>query len=219
MVTTLTDLQAYGDELAARIDAGFKSHPELPDHRKEHPWLTGWLGDSRAKVWFVSEAASAWRVNRADPNGDGLFTVESQWAVSPGDKVFREALAKAGFKDRPADGPGGWHCYMTVLAKSHIQYADRDHEQRQQLFKLWAPVLAWELAQGRPPVIAAMGSATAKALRMLTELGLIKIPGKVVEIWNYGYLMRPGPKQTPPMDPARIAAYEEQVAGVARLGF
>lgn len=215
----MTNATAYEKELARRIDDVFRRHPELPDHRTEHGWLTGSLGQPTAPVWFISEAHSDWRVARADSGNAGPHTPEDQWNVSPGDKRFRDALVKARLKDGSADAPGGWHCYSTVLSKSGVHFSEwrgSPPSVRLRLFETWAPVLAWQLSQGRPKVIAAMGVGTAKVLRNLVARRLIELEQPPVLIWNYGYLMKPGPKGSPPMDPERIRAYEAQVARVAQ---
>ena len=203
----------YGTELTARIDRVFRAHPELADHRTDHPWLTGWLGDPDANVWFLSEAASQWRVEAVDRDHSRGFTPEDQWAVSPGDKRFREALYKAGFKGGGPLTSGGWQCYVGVLSKSHVDYATwrkLPDSTKFGLFETWAPGLRWELEQGQPKVVAAMGSVTERAIVHLVKSGAIPPPRKLTRIWSYGYLMQPGPGSTPPMDPRKIATYEAQ---------
>lgn len=43
------------DELVKLTDRVFSSHSELKDHRRDHPWLLGRLGDIHTSVWFVAE--------------------------------------------------------------------------------------------------------------------------------------------------------------------
>jgi hypothetical protein len=97
--------------LAARIDAVFAADRDglLPDHRKDHPWLTGALGDPHADVWFLAESPSLTQMERVVRP-----TPESQWGVSRADRLFRRMLVDQGFKDAPADAVGGWHCYITM---------------------------------------------------------------------------------------------------------
>jgi hypothetical protein len=105
--------EIYERELPVRIDAVFRAHPELYDHRRDYPWLIACLGDPFAPVWFVAENPSLTQVARALAR-----TPEDQWNVSPGDKLFRRQLVKHGFKHGGVDEPGGWHCYITDTIKS-----------------------------------------------------------------------------------------------------
>ena len=81
-----TDL-AFDRELRRRIDEVFRTNPRLPDHRTEFPWVTAYLGDPHARVWFVAEYPSLTQIEREGESS----TVESQWNVSIGDRLFRDA--------------------------------------------------------------------------------------------------------------------------------
>ena len=102
-------------ELDRRADNVYRSDARLPDRRDLHPWVTGYLGDPFAPVWFIAEAPSLSRVEAT--SGPGV-TVETQWTQSPGDKLFRRMLAKHGFKSGGEYAPGGWRCYITDVIKS-----------------------------------------------------------------------------------------------------
>jgi hypothetical protein len=107
----------YAGEIAARVDAVFASHPELRDHRREHPWVVGWLGDVSAPVWLVAENPSATQVDRIHFS---TATPEAQWAASRGDRLLREARVEHGLKSGGLLEPGGWHCYITNVMKSEV---------------------------------------------------------------------------------------------------
>lgn len=135
----MLDIRQYTQDFDDRVTRCFQS-AGLIDHRDEHPWLRGWLGDPNAPIWFVSEAPSEWRVEREA--GQMSRTPEDQWAISPGDHEFRNALTDARFKDPPPDGPGGWHCYITTLAKSLTDFSAWRHravDEKMPLFRKWAP--------------------------------------------------------------------------------
>jgi len=85
----------YDRVLASKIDERFRSGG-LDDPRAENPWMRGWLGDPKAAAWFISEAPSRWRIDREAPKAPR--TPEDQWALSPGDKEFRKALAFGGIQ-------------------------------------------------------------------------------------------------------------------------
>lgn len=194
-----------------RIAAVLRDHPRLRKGYDKQSGLRGWLGDPSAKVWFISEAPSAWRLGR---NRSAPLTPEDQWNLSPGDKRLRRALVKARFKRRGADDPDGWHCYLTVLSKSAVRYRrwrTLPMRVRMRTFEGWAPVLAWELETGRPRVLVAMGKETLRVLRRLERSGLIRIPGRLEYVWNYGYLMQPGTNKD------RVARYERQIVSIAAV--
>jgi hypothetical protein len=136
--------------MAAQIDAVFVANPWLPDHRREHPWLTGWLGDPASAVWFVAENASASQVDRIHAAD---ATVEAQWAASPADRLLREALVESGLKVGGMFTPGGWRCYLTNLVKSEVRVAAWETEARSAklaVAEAWAPVFAFEIEKHRP---------------------------------------------------------------------
>src|SRR5687768_12537190 len=111
------DTDTYERLLAERVGHIFRASAALSDHRVDFPWLTNSLGDPFAGVWFVAEYPSLGQVER----GGAAPSVETQWAVSRGDRLFREALVGAGFKDGASDSPGGWRCYVTNIIK-HAAY-------------------------------------------------------------------------------------------------
>jgi len=95
------------------VDGVYRDNPRIPDRRAEYPWVTGHLGDPFAPVWFIAEAPSLSRIEGAHGRTGVMPTPEMQWTISPGDKLFREMLAKHSFKTGGAFSPGGWRCYIT----------------------------------------------------------------------------------------------------------
>jgi hypothetical protein len=145
----------YREGLPRQLDAVFRNHAELYDHRDRFPWVLACLGDPFASVWFVAENPSLTQVERAVDS-----TPEDQWNVSIGDKLFRQQLVAHGFKTGTTDSPGGWRCYITDVIKS----VDRVHEwnklperDRLRVAVAWAPVLAWELELGQPKIVVSVG--------------------------------------------------------------
>jgi hypothetical protein len=206
----------YARGLAEQIDDCFKK-TGLSDHRSQYPWLRGWLGDPESPVWFISEAPSEWRLER---DGQAEDSPEAQWAISPGDKEFRSALALAGFKEGEPLGPGGWRCYITVLAKSLVDFSTwrtQPFDKKLEFFRRWAPVLDWELAHGSPQLVVAMGEITMKVLTALGKERRLHLGTDPIQIWSYGYLMQPGRNGAPPMDPERIRTYRRQFADLAAV--
>lgn len=207
---------AYDKALSRKIGERYRSSG-LPDPRTDYPWMRGWLGDPNAAAWFISEAPSQWRIDREAPKEPRTF--EDQWALSPGDKEFRKALATAGFKEGGPQSPGGWHAYITVISKSFVDFSTwraRPFVEKLALFRQWAPILDWELRNGAPRVIVAMGGVTETALIRLRDEGLLHMPAEPRRIWSYGYLMQPTRGGSPPMDAGRIRQYRKQIVGVRR---
>jgi hypothetical protein len=210
----VSDAAEYDEALGDRIARQFRSSG-LKDPRAESPWMRGWLGDPKAEAWFISEAPSQWRIDRETPKAPR--TPEDQWALSPGDREFRKALTIGGFKEGQPLGHGGWRSYITVLSKSFVDFSSwrkRPFEEKLALFRQWAPVLDWELRNGAPRVVVAMGEVTEKALTRLRDEGLLHFPGEPLRIWSYGYLMQPTRDGAPAMDPVRVRKYQEQIAGI-----
>jgi len=129
----------------------FARHPELPDHRRQRPWLTGWLGDPQAAVWFVA----------ARQRADGR-------AAPP----LAQALRAAGFTDGGPLTPGGWRCYLTNVVKSVDEATSAEPPSAVEA-RIWAPVLAAQLADGRPALLVTLGRQACELLEGIAHL----IPG------------------------------------------
>ncbi len=215
----LTDQQTYFAELRNLTDRVFRSHPEIPDHRDRYPWLTGFLGDPFSGIWFLAENPSLSRVENAvnrDPQSVGE---ESQWSISPGDKLFRTMLRKHGFKQGEALASGGWNCYITDVIKEtdYVQrWRNKSQKARFEVADIWAPVLHWELANSRPKLIVVMGRQTQKLLDHLRES---KGPGlpHLEYLDHYSFLGSRPQGKLGPMHPKRIEQYDCDFARIAEV--
>jgi hypothetical protein len=209
----------YIDEITKRIDWIFANHPEIPDHRKQLPWLKGYLGNPNAGIWFLAENPSLTTAERIKGEKSTLLTVETQWAVSQGDRLFRESLVKNGFKDAPWDSLGGWRCYLTDVIKQE-EKVNTWHKQGEEnwlrLGEIWAEVLAWELEASQPRLVVVMGKRTRRLVEHLALTRQLRFP-RTELIQHYSYIgSRPRGKQ-PPMDPDRIREYQEDMRRVAKV--
>ena len=198
-------MDQYADEVAAQVDAVFVTHPELKDHRPDHPWLVGWLGDVTAPVWLLAENPSATQVDRIHSS---VSTPEDQWAASRGDRLLRDTLVEHGLKNGEPMSPGGWHCYITNAMKSEVLVKDWNgtaKEQRLAVAEMWAPVLRFELERGRPQRLVVLGGNAYEALRHMEHRGLLPTLPPIERIHHYSYvMMRPDRKrQLGPGDPIR----------------
>lgn len=198
----------------------YSSEPRLPDHRSDHRWLTGYLGDPFAPVWFVAEAPSLTSVQTQVKQAQGALSPEQQWDSSRGDKLFRAMLVKYGFKDGESE-PGGWKCYITDVVKSSYKVSEwnkRPEQVRLEVAKDWAPVLRYELELGKPKLIVIVGKKTEKPLKALEQMGLIPKLPPTMTIPHYSYITsRPDrARGLGPGDPVRVAEWDAEFAAIAQ---
>jgi hypothetical protein len=213
------ELEAFFDRVARLSDAVYQADRRIPDRRDDHPWVTGCLGDPDAPVWFFAEAPSLTRVESRLQRG-GAQSREQQWDVSPGDKLFRQMLAKHGFKDGGAFAPGGWRCYITDVIKASYFVKDwkgRRGEERLAAAKAWSPVLRYELEAGRPQLAVVLGKNTLAPLEYLQRQGLIPRLPLTIPIHHYSYIGSRPQGKLGPMHPERIAAWDADFAHIAEL--
>ena len=84
--------------LIEEIDRVFAENPSFIDHRKLFPWVTAFLGNPESKTIFLAENPSLPQMKRAAAEPT-MRSEETQWNVSSGDKIFRQALVGSGFKE------------------------------------------------------------------------------------------------------------------------
>lgn len=213
------DLSDFDQGLSAQISEVFQQNPDIPDHRKKHPWLTGGLGNPFSNVWFIAENPSLTMVERARNPDGGCPTPEAQWYASKGDRLFREALVLAKFKEGEWNSLGGWNCYITNIIKEADYVKRWNTKGTQHLIEaaeVWAPVLEWQIAYGRPKLIILMGKKVQKIAHSLGTKNLIQLP-ETRPIDHYSYVAFrakriKGKAAQGPMHPERVSAYLESIA-------
>jgi hypothetical protein len=209
----------YWIGLATQTDQVFKSHPNLYDHRLDHPWLIGSHGDPHAGIWFVAENPSLTQIERVrDPDG-GPPTTEAQWWASRGDKLFREMLVKYRFKQGSIDSPGGWKCYITNVIKEADytrDWREKPQSARNQAAEIWAGLLAWELENSKPRLLVVMGKQTNTLLRHLVSIGIIELP-RTEQITHYAYIGQRPQGKLGPMHPKRLQAYDKEFVRIRNI--
>ena len=209
----------HASTMARLSDDVFFAHPGLEDHRSDHPWLTGWLGDVTSPVWFVAENPSARQVDRIH---SATATPEAQWAASRGDRLLREAMVEAGLKEGLPLGPGGWRCYITNVMKSEVRVKEWNGTKKSEqlaVAEAWAPVLRYELEAGQPRKLLVLGGKAFDALTHLQRHRLIDSLPPIERLDHYSYvMMRPDrQRQLPPGDPVRQLAWKQSVLRASRL--
>ena len=81
---SLTDRQeTFFADIARLSDAVYRSDPRIPDRRREHPSVTGCLGDPFAPVWFIAEAPSLTQVERPSKSSTIASAVTQRLACLP----------------------------------------------------------------------------------------------------------------------------------------
>ena len=209
----------YWIDLARETERVFKSHPNLFDHRPQHPWLIGSIGDPTAGIWFVAENPSLTQVERfRDPEG-GPLTPEAQWSASRGDKLFREMLVTYGFKQGTIESRCGWKCYITNVIKEAdytTNWREKSQTARNQAAEIWAGLLNWELNNSKPKLIVVMGRQPDILLEHLVSIGKIVLP-QTEKITHYAYIGQRAQGHLGPMHPQRIQAYAKEFARVRQV--
>lgn len=79
----------------------------LCDWFEDYPWLTGFIGDIHAPVWFLAENPSLKQILKQAGNLD--LTENLQWNASPGDCLLREAITEANLKTGDPKKNEGWN--------------------------------------------------------------------------------------------------------------
>jgi hypothetical protein len=209
-------IKAFTAELERQIDSVFRTHPELVDHRAEYPWLTGCLGDRSAPVWLIAENPSLNQVRRLDADA----TPEAQWSASRGDELLRHALVEADLKTGDPFEAGGWNCWLTDVIKSAdvvTKWAKTSAAYKKQVAEWWAPVLRYELEQGRPRHLIVLGKNADSYLSHLERNGLLPQLPPRTRVAHYSYIaMRPETATgRGPGHPGRIAEWTTQIVNAA----
>ena len=188
------------------------------------PWLTGYLGNLQAPVWFLGEYPSCAAVAKVDKKAnanDIKLTPNLQWScLDDSAKLWREAVTEAGLKvGNPCDD-SGWNCYVTNIIK---EPQNPGKFSKQSILKInkeaerWQSVLQLELCLGTPKVLVVMGQRANKVLEHLKNNGLQCPPTE--KIPSYAYIItKPDNKlKLAPRHPARIEIYKLRIAYIAAL--
>ena len=200
----------WSSRVARQVDAVYRAAPQMRDDRAKFPGLSGHLGDPAAKVWFIGWYPSLDAIEEASALGT-VGDPEMQWTVTPGDQVFRTTLVEFGFKAGEPMSRGGWRCYVTNLVKRPINvglWKRASESQHGAEYARWAPVLDWEIENGKPEVIVAMGQEVARQLDALGRRTSLPRRAAVMHYATFNYDNCP---------PDRIVAYREQFRRVARM--
>ena len=204
----------FDTELERLIGDVFAAHPELRDHRPDFGWLTGCLGDPFAAVWLIAENPSLTQVRKAQ-----AATVESQWSVSPGDLILRDALVAAGLKEGGPLEPGGWKCWITDVIKSADivkEWRARPEAEQTAVAEAWAPVLRFELEQGQPKRLIVLGKKAEALLVHLERSGAIPARPPSTRIHHYSYIGSYPAGDLGPGHPDRLAAWTADLIEASR---
>ena len=87
----------------------------LCDWFEKYPWLTGFIGDIHAPVWFLAENPSLSQLDKQAMKHD--LNENLQWNASKGDCLLREAITDANLKTGDPKKNEGWKCYISNVDK------------------------------------------------------------------------------------------------------
>lgn len=186
----------------------------------DYPWLTGHLGNPQASVWFIAENPSLKKVIWVDKKFTGK-TANNQWSYSVKEcELFRDAITEAGLKSGNPASNEGWNCYITNAIKEPESVKKRNENMTtmslEEQTKRWLKVLQYEIDNGNPKVLVALGKKVERILNIMVRNGL-KCP-PIERIHHYSYIMlRPeaGTKRGP-RHPERIVEFKESIRGIAQ---
>lgn len=171
---------------------------------KDFPWLTGYLGDPKAPIWFVAGYPSRAAVEEVDLE-ESNKSPNLQWSYKrPECRLFRDAIKEAGLKLGPVDINEGWHCYITNVVKEPLYPSEigKDNKQNWKNYaEKWLCVMQHQIDTGSPRVLVAVGRYAERSLNYMRELGL-RCPD-ILWIPSYAYVMQRPEGNLGPGDPER----------------
>jgi uracil-DNA glycosylase len=186
---------------------------------EDYPWLTGFIGDENAAIWFIGENPSLTGVKAVDKRSI-IKTENLQWNSHDGDRLLREAITEAGLKSGDPETNQDWNCYITNAIKEPEIVGERNEKKRDsQYWKIqaerWLPVLQQQINAGKPKVLVALGGQSYKIINYMKRIGL-RVP-KIEKIHHYSYIMmRPeAGTRRGPRHPDRIAEFKYSIKALA----
>lgn len=207
-------MQTIEDSIKAIIS---KNH--LYNWFDDYPWLTGYLGDPKAAIWFIGENPSLRGVANVDKRNYDK-TENLQWNNHDGDKLLREALTEAGLKHGDPSLNEGWGCYITNAVKEPENVNQRNEKKRKSAYwktqtAIWLPILQLQINLHNPKVLVALGGQSMKILKYMNKIGL-RSP-TIEQIHHYSYIMMRPEVGTSrgPRHPDRIQEFKQSIVYIA----
>jgi len=188
---------------------------EIYDWFVDFPWLTGFIGNENASIWFIGENPSLNGVKAVDKRSS-VKTENLQWNSHDGDRLLREAITEAGLKFGNPETNQDWNCYITNAIKEPEIVRERNEKKRDSQYwktqaERWLPVLQYQINSGNPQVLVALGGQAYKILNYMKRSGLSG--PKIEKIHHYSYIMlRPeAGTHRGPRHPDRIAEFKASI--------
>ncbi len=114
----------------------------LIDYLNRFPWLTGYIGDINAKIWFIGENPSWKGVDDVDKHNP-VKSENLQWNSHVGDWLLRDALTECGLKKGEPRKNEGWKCYITNVIKLPEKVEKRNKDKRKNKDYLTKQITQW----------------------------------------------------------------------------
>lgn len=126
-------------------------------------------------------------------------------------------LAKHELIQGDALKPSGWQCYITDVVKSSHPVNDWNRlpvSTRLEVARAWAPVLRYEIEQGKPKLIVIVGKKTEPLVKALEREHLILSLPQTKTITHYSYIASRPDGSRGPGDPARVSEWDAEFADI-----
>ena len=189
----------------------------LRDWFEKYPWLTGFIGDIHAPVWFLAENPSLSRLEEKAEKG--ASSQNDQWSESDGDHLLREAITEAGLKTGDPKKNEGWKCYISNVDKEPEIAGKRSRKAKflKCRAEMWLPVLQKQVDLGAPSIIVTLGGHAEYILQHMRELGLYAPESEYVHHYTYvmNYPETTGKKRVQG-HPERVKEFKDRIADIAR---
>lgn len=195
----------------------------LCDWFEEYPWLTGFIGDIHAPVWFLAENPSLSRLE--EKAEEGASNENDQWNASAGDCLLREAITEAGLKTGDPKENEGWECYISNVDKEPCVVNERNAKKKEEgreflkrRAEIWCSVLQNQVDLGSPKIIVTLGGDADYMFRHMKRYLGLRAP-RSQNIHHYTYVMgKPerGGKKRGPGHPERVKEFKDRIADIAK---
>jgi len=171
-----------------------KNHLKIKNWFEDYPWLTGYLGNPEAAIWFIGENPSMRGVKNINKRTYNK-TENLQWNSHDGDKLLRESITKAGLKQGDPSLNEGWNCYITNVVKAPEIVKQRNEKKRNAAYwkeqaAIWLPILQLQIDLHNPKVLVALGGQSMKILEYMKTIGLRTPTIEIIPHYSY-IMMRP----------------------------
>lgn len=168
------------------------------------PKMKGYIGNTGSSlIWFLCERPSIYQYLKSKPEEN------KEWDVTPGDKLFREAIELAGLGNKNGSD---FLCYISNLIMEPKKVKNWKKDKKQ--VDMWIPFLQEQIEKRTPKVIVTVG-------KKATEIFEYMLPNSITPhevICQYTYITNKpekGGKKRPPNDCDRKSEFINSICRIA----